>query len=261
MKANYHTHTHYCGHASGNASDYVKEAIKKGFTVIGISDHAPNSRVNDHNVRMKEHKIDQYMKDIEDAQAKYGENITIYKGLEVEFFYDHDEYYKDLIKKTDYLIHGQHYVSKTKEMHNLQSGFALKTKEDIYLYSEYLCDAMDSGYFDALAHPDLYMCGYRDFDKHAEEVAHIICKKAQDTRTVLEYNANGYRRGASITPQGIKPPYPRNEFWEIAKSYGIETIIGSDCHNPNFLYDDTVKEAEDEYLKLGLNMLDKLDIK
>lgn len=261
MKANYHTHTHYCGHASGNASDYVKEAVKNNFKVIGISDHAPNSRVNDHNVRMKPEKLDQYLSDIDKAREIYGNKIQIYKGLEVEFFYDHENYYKELKKQTDYMVHGQHYISMTKEMHNLQSGFALKTKEEILMYSQYMVDAMDSGHFDVFAHPDLYMCGYKDFDVNAEEVAHIICKKAAETDSILEFNSNGYRRGASITPQGIRPPYPREEFWKIVKSYGIKTIIGSDCHNPEYLYDLTVKEAEEVYNKLDLNKIEFLDIK
>lgn len=261
MKANYHTHTYHCGHASGNASDYVKEAIKNGFEVIGISDHAPNEKVNDWNVRMDPSQIDQYLREVDEAKEKYSDSILIYKGLEVEFFYNSDEYYKNLREKMDYLIHGQHYISKTKEMHNLHSGFALGTKEDIYIYSEYLVDAMESGYFDCFAHPDLYMCGYRDFDQHAEEVAHIICKKAKETNSVLEYNANGFRRGASITPQGVRPPYPRSEFWEIAKSYDLKIIIGSDCHNPNFLYDTTVKEAEEEFKNIGLKSIEFLDIK
>lgn len=261
MKANYHTHTFYCGHAVGTAEDYIKEAIKNGLEVIGISDHAPNKLVRDYNVRMKPDKLDAYIQDIVDAKAIYNKDIKIYSGLEVEFFYDHEEYYKDLREKLDYLVHGQHYISKSREMHNLQSGFALHTKEEIAIYAEYLVDAMDSGHFDVFAHPDLYMCGYRDFDRHAEEVAHKICKKAVETDSILEFNANGFRRGISRTPQGLKPPYPRFEFWEIAKSYGVKTILGSDCHSPELLYDLNIKEAEEEFIKLELNNVEFLNIK
>ena len=41
MKANYHTHTFRCGHASGKDEDYVKAAVNRKFDVLGFSDHVP----------------------------------------------------------------------------------------------------------------------------------------------------------------------------------------------------------------------------
>jgi histidinol-phosphatase (PHP family) len=253
MKANYHTHLHFCNHAEGNARDYVEEALKHNFEAIGISDHAPNKKLDDPHVRMKPEQLIDYIKDIDAAIKQYGDKIKIYKGLEVEFFYNNDPYYKTLQDHLEYLVHGQHYISLTKNMHNLLSGFALSTKKEIKIYGEYLCDAMDSGYFDIMAHPDLYMCGYKDFDDTAREVAHQICKKALETNSILEYNGNGFNRRLHKTPQGLRRQYPRNEFWEIAKSYGVKTIFNSDCHSPENLYNQTIKEAELEYKKLGLN--------
>ena len=40
LKANYHTHTYLCGHAVGDVEDYVNEAIRLGYTELGMSDHA-----------------------------------------------------------------------------------------------------------------------------------------------------------------------------------------------------------------------------
>ena len=40
LKANYHTHTYLCGHATGDVDDYVNEAIRLGFSELGMSDHA-----------------------------------------------------------------------------------------------------------------------------------------------------------------------------------------------------------------------------
>lgn len=261
MKRNYHTHHYLCKHATGNTEDYVKEALKHNFDIIGMSDHAPNSRVGDHNVRMDESELDIYLKDIDQTRLKYSDKITILKGLEVEFFYDHEDYYKELRKKVDYLIHGQHYISMSDSMNDLISGFGLRTKEEILKYADILIDAMSSNYFDIFAHPDLYMCGYKDFDDTALKVAHMICRAAIDNDVVLEFNANGFRRGRANTPQGILQPYPRLEFWKIAKSYNCKTILNSDCHTPEILYDRVVKEAEEVYLKLGLNDVGILKLK
>lgn len=261
MKRNYHTHHYLCNHATGNTEDYVKEAIKHNFDILGMSDHAPNNRVGDHNVRMDESDFEVYLKDIEQTQIKYKGQITILKGLEVEFFYDHEDYYKGLRKKVDYLIHGQHYISMTDSMDDLFSGFGLRTKEEILKYADILVDAMYSDYFDIFAHPDLYMCGYKNFDETALKVAHTICQAAIDNDVVLEFNANGFRRGRADTPQGLLQPYPRLEFWEVAKSYGCKTILNSDCHSPSILYDRIVKEAEEVYKELGLNDVGILKLK
>ena len=261
MKTNYHTHLHFCNHAEGNTKDYATEAVKHGFEVLGISDHAPNVNMFDHYVRMKPETFKEYIEDIEAAQQEFKGKLTILKGIEVEFFYGNDQYYKDLRSHLDYMIHGQHYISMDKSYQNLLSGFGLSSKEQIYIYAEYLLDAMDSGYFDIMAHPDLYMCGYRNFDEHATKVAHMIAKKAEETNTILEYNGNGYNRRKADTPQGIKRPYPRNEFWNIVKEYNVKTILNSDCHSPKNLYNDTIKEAEEEYEKLGLNRVHYIEIK
>lgn len=258
MKRNYHTHHQLCKHAEGNTEEYVLEAIKHNFDILGMSDHAPNYRVGDVIVRMEETEFEGYLKEIEDAQVKYGDKITILKGLEVEYFHNHEEYYKDLREKVDYLVHGQHYISLTNSMNDLISGFGLVTSEQILKYADILKEAMESNLFDMMAHPDLYMCGYRDFDEYAIKVAHIICKAAIDNDMVLEFNVNGFRREPINTPQGILQPYPRIEFWEIAKTYNVKTILNSDCHSPELLYD---VYAEEVYKKLDLNDVGILKLK
>lgn len=260
MKANYHTHHELCGHAVGKCEEYVQEAIKQEFEVLGFSDHTPNKRVNDFGVRMKTRELEGYLQEIEAVQKKYKNQITIKKGLEVEYFDDHEDFYLFLKDKTDYLILGQHYISMTDEMDNLVSGFALKTDEHILQYAKYACLGMEKGHFAILAHPDLYMCGYNDWNKTAISVAHQICKTAEATNTILEFNGNGFRRGLRNTPQGKTQPYPRLEFWNIVKQYDIKTILSSDCHTPEFLYDTTMKEVEVVYQNLGLNTIEFLDI-
>ena len=96
MKANYHTHLAFCKHAEGYTKDYVLEAIKHRFEVLGISDHAPNKNMTDHYVRMSPEMFENYLKDIEKSQSEFEGKIKILKGIEVEFFYNHDEYYSFL---------------------------------------------------------------------------------------------------------------------------------------------------------------------
>ena len=258
MKANYHTHHHLCGHANGNCEEYVIEAIKNDYEELGFSDHAPNSRVDDFGVRMKPKEFDEYLNDIEYVQKKYKSQLTIKKGIEVEFFYDHEEYYEFLKSKLDYLILGQHYISHTKRMNDLQSGFGLSTDKDIEVYAEFVCEGMRTRNFVILAHPDLYMCGYKDWNEKAIAVAHKIIKCAEETNTILEFNGNGFRRGKRNTPQGITQPYPRIEFWKLVKDSKAKTIFGVDCHTPKQIYDTTIKEAEEVYKNLNTNSVEFL---
>ena len=41
MIANYHTHTWRCLHAAGTEREYVENAIKGGYKILGFSDHTP----------------------------------------------------------------------------------------------------------------------------------------------------------------------------------------------------------------------------
>ena len=41
MIANYHTHTIRCNHAKGTEREYIEQAIKEGFKILGFSDHVP----------------------------------------------------------------------------------------------------------------------------------------------------------------------------------------------------------------------------
>jgi histidinol-phosphatase (PHP family) len=44
----HHSHSgQFCKHASGTLQDVVKEAIRKGFTVYGLTEHVPRYRMDD----------------------------------------------------------------------------------------------------------------------------------------------------------------------------------------------------------------------
>ncbi len=246
MKINYHTHHELCGHAGGTCEDYVKEALVQSFTELGFSDHAPFDKYN-LGFRMNDADLDEYLRDIETVQKTYGDRLTIKKGIEAEYWYTEGEYLQELRSKLDYMILGQHFISMTFDDTDLISTFALSMPEHLDVYATYLCDAMQSGHYDMIAHPDLYMHGYLNFDEHAKRAAHKICSCAEATAVILEFNANGYRRARVDTPQGRVHPYPRTEFWDIAEQYEVRTILNSDCHSPGHLYDDTIRAAEEAY--------------
>lgn len=254
MNYNYHTHHELCQHAEGTAVDYVKEAVKIGLKGIGISDHTPNPYLPmpERGWRMQIEDLPYYLSDVKAAKDQYKDQIKVYTGLEVEYFPGYAQFYQDLRSKTDYMILGQHYISDDDDIKKMYSSFGLKTKEQIHIYERYLIEAIKSGFFDIVAHPELYLFTYQNFDEEARKIAYKIAKTAKEHNVLLEYNANGYRKKQVNTAYGLQHVYPRREFWEIVKEVGTKTIFSSDCHQPELLYDDIVQQAEKDYKALGL---------
>ena len=191
-KTNFHTHNYRCEHAAGNVEDYVKVAIKEGYTELGISDHAPMPEYYENN-RMKEEDFDGYLKEIEEAQEKYGNKIKIYKSLEIEYFLEFLEKYDKYRKKLDYLVLGLHAFRKPGDSTNY-NAWKIKTGEDVLDYAKYMAEAIESGKFDYIAHPDLYVINYRNWDESCEKAARIISEAAEKMNVPLEVNANGIKK-------------------------------------------------------------------
>ncbi|RRD39520.1 histidinol-phosphatase HisJ family protein [Leptotrichia sp. OH3620_COT-345] len=252
MKTNFHTHNYRCGHAVGNVEDYVKVAIEEGYTELGISDHAPLPAY--YFDRMKMEDLENYLEEIEKSQNKYGKQIKIYKSLEIEYFPEFQSYYDELRNKLDYIILGLHAFRKNEEDKNkIYNAWTIKNEEDIIFYAKYMAEAIKTGNFDYVAHPDLYMINYRKWTAACVEAAHIICKAAEEMDLPLEVNANGIRKTLERYPEWDRYMYPYKEFWEIVRQYNIRTIIGSDTHNYN--------EMEDEPMEMARKFAEELNLK
>ena len=86
MKANYHTHTWRCMHASGTEKEYVENAIRAGLEIIGFSDHTPYPYPKDYSsgMRMRTDQLEDYVDTVVALKAEYRQDIEIHLGLEVE---------------------------------------------------------------------------------------------------------------------------------------------------------------------------------
>src|SRR5690554_4069556 len=151
-KFNFHGHTYLCGHAGGSPIDYVKEALKRNFSVLGISEHAPMPNLFNKNSRLEMKDYDLYFKLLDEAEdyAKL-HGLKFYRAFEIEYFKELDVYEKYL-DRVDYLILGQHYIVKNG---HLKSTFGLDSLEDIKIYAKTVIEALNTGYFSMLCHPDL----------------------------------------------------------------------------------------------------------
>ena len=125
-------------------------------------------------------------------------------------------------------------------------------------YGKYMVKAIESGNFDYIAHPDLYMVNYRNRTESCIEAAHMICKVAEKHDVPLEVNANGIRKTLVRHPDWNRYMYPYKEFWEIAAQYNIRTIIGSDTHDFMEMEDKPMELAREFAKELGLNVIESI---
>lgn len=250
MLTNYHTHHYRCGHADGEIEDYVIEAIKHGYTELGISCHVPYEDFPEVGTsqRMNFEDLPIYFKEIEILQKKYPE-IKILKSLECEYFPRIHQYVEELAAQTDYLILAGHFIENDGVY---KDAFSFTKPEQLERYAEQLEEAMKTGLFKFLAHPDLFMILYPQWDATCEAVTHKIAQAANKYDVLLEVNANGLRRK--------RQPYPSQDFWSIiARDYPqTKVVVNADCHEPGFLNDAYMEEARQMAMELGLNVVTQL---
>lgn len=117
-------------------------------------------------------------------------------------------------------------------------------------YANKAVEAMRTGYFKCLCHPDLIGVGDFDIDENYKRAFDIIIDGATKYDFALEYNANGLRRGVGLRGTKERLQYPISEFWNMVEETDIKVLVGCDCHNPMQLYDECMKEAL-EYVGKG----------
>lgn len=246
MKANYHTHTELCNHAGGLPEDYAQEALSKGLSVLGISDHAPFPD-KDYGFRMGYDKLDLYIDLIQKAKELHKNEIEILASMEIEYLPQYtksNNYYEMLLTKKnfDYLLLGEHFFQdKYGTQHNITS---VSNTELVIEYAKACAEAMDTGYFKILAHPDLFCINELfPWNDDYEKASDILIDSAKKNGVILEYNANGLRRGIRKYPDGERYQYPHIRFWSKVQYARLPAIVGSDAHSPDVLWDSAVQES------------------
>jgi len=257
MLTNYHTHHYRCRHAKGQIEDFIEEAIKNQYTEIGMSCHVPYESFPElGNRRMDYEDLDIYFKEIQQAQKKYPQ-IKVLSSLECEYFPKEHHYIKSLVSKTDYLILAQHYI-KTEGKY--QDAFHFTEPRQLEIYGDVIEQGVKTKFFKILAHPDVFMTLYPQWDEACEAVTHRIAKLANQYDVILEVNANGLRRGLKEYKDGERYPYPSEKFWQIIATHYPQTkvLVNSDCHNPKLLNDNYMKMAREMAKRLSLNVLEHI---
>lgn len=253
-KTNYHTHTPRCLHAGGTETEYIEAAIENNMTILGFSDHAPYPD-NRFGLRMQYEELDDYLQTIKNLKKQYKNQIEIRVGLEIEYDSEKKAYYEQLLneKGVKYLVLGQHiYVSPNKEYINI---YSLNNTEQYIEYAQTIKEAVQTGYFAFIAHPDVIFVNDLAWDQNCELASDIIIEAAIKTKTPLGFNANGLRRGIQAFCDEERYLYPHPKFWSKVAKTNIPVLINADAHHPSNIYDDKMELAYKLVDEWGLNLI------
>ncbi len=255
LKTNFHTHCQRCRHAFGTEEDYIKNAVEKGLSQLGFSDHAPFPD-HDFGNRMPFCELPDYLSTIDSLKQKY--DIQLFKGLEIEYFPKYSNYYQQLFDeyKIEYLALGEHFY--TTPDGDIKNIYFAESTLDYINYANEICKGIRTHLFTFVAHPDLMFLNRFAWDDNCQKACEIIIECAEKHDMILEFNANGYRRNKNTFPDGERYPYPYMRFWNMVQNTDIRVIVGSDCHEPHQVFDDKVELSYKTVNMLGLNVTDTI---
>lgn len=256
MLANYHTHCSHCKHAEGTVEDYVLQAIKQHFDILGMSDHVPYPH-RDFGYRMDMTEIWDYINEVRYAQQQYGRQLQILLGFESEYLASQRAYYEELLDDygAEYLVLGQHFFDYDGDYKN---AYFITDTADCVRYAKTVAEGLRTGYYALLAHPDIVGVNRLPWDRNMEEMTDIIIDSAIECDVPLEINANGIRRGLVEDKLGLHYMYPHFKFWEKVAEAKVPAVVSADCHAPSLLYDNDVKRARAFAEEMGVRLIDEI---
>ena len=253
MIANYHTHTPRCNHAVGQESEYVKAALEAGLQILGFSDHTPQFFPGEYysRMRMRPWQLKDYIQTVLRLKEEYADRLQIHLGLEVEYYPAIFPELMEVLADTpvEYLLLGQHWNGN--EENEPYNGKPTKDEGILKRHCNQVIDAMHTGVFTYLAHPDIlnFVGNERAYRRHVRR----LCQAAKSCGIPLELNFLGLRENRY---------YPNMRFWEIAAEEGCQVIFGCDAHTPKQLqYQEAEAKAKAMLAPLGIELLETIELK
>lgn len=242
MNVNYHTHTQWCHHGTGEIEEYILRGIEGGLRELAITEHVPVPNDWDPR-RLQMSEFPEFNRELDRLILKYQGQIRVRKGLECEYnpaLMDHYRSYRESFGYEIFIL-GHHNTYDHR-----MDYFCTTKPSEVLRYAEEVCQGLETGFFTFLAHPDVFMAGYSVYDDSVRTAMDRIFKVCERMKIPVEINANGahYRRG-----------YPNRQVWEQARDYDLSCLIGSDAHQVSDLICPSIDQCEAMAKELGLKVL------
>jgi histidinol-phosphatase (PHP family) len=204
-------------------------AIEIGITEIAFTEHLDFTPTD---IAYDAFHYDKWMVDLSAARDEFAGRLIIRTGVEVDYQDRHRSQIEDFLGSHafDYVLGSVHYVNGII-MQDQERYFTGKSIRDTYIpYFDAALAAVETGLFDALAHPDLCkrygVIHYgkfklNEFYPDVKVVLTAIIEKGM----ALEVNTSGLRQAPSET-------YPGIDTLRLYKELGGTAVtIGSDSHD------------------------------
>ena len=224
----FHVHTYRCKHATGQDSEYIEKAIDLGAKRITFTEHSPFPQ-NPFGNRMDMVQLPEYISTLSLLRKKYDRHIDIRIGLEIEYLPYYSDYYYQLsqIKGLDLLMIGQHFYQHPDGHYSFSDPMDYRVKNEAYGIVNAIIDAIKTGLFSVVAHPDRAFRYCKTWGYDQEELARRLIAFAQVNEIVLELN----KRSSEKTINQIY----QKEFWKLLNttnpSFECNIIEGVDAHS------------------------------
>lgn len=233
----YHIHESYSEDAQYSTVErYILEAEKKGIEEIAFTTHfiitGPYT-----NYGPQPSQIPEYIDNIHRLDETTDVRLKV--GLEVDYFSEKERELKALIDEYnfDFILGGVHYIRNYDIAGRSDTPLFFSGRSVLEATSEYFSvwkDAIESGIFDVMSHPDywkrfLYLvrpepAAFSEYGRVNEAIDSLLSYNVG-----IEVNSSGRRH-----KQGAQ--YPAREFLEAVHSAGLKKVtIGSDSHLPEQL--------------------------
>jgi histidinol-phosphatase (PHP family) len=257
LRANYHSHTTRCQHASGTEAAFVEAALANGFDILGFSDHSPWPYPGEMcpGVRMRVDELEGYVETVRALARAYEGRIQILCALECEYVPEYLDWLREVVDtlRLDYLVLGNHFSGL--DIDSVYFGRS-SSPEDARLCVRRTIAGMETGLFRFLAHPDFYLQRHTSFGAAERDDARELCRAAKALGVPLEFNLLGFRNCFNLRAQGLLG-YPCAPFWEIAAAEGCKALVGLDAHHVRQLEEPHLFDLAKMYLEaLGFHLED-----
>lgn len=233
MIKDYHIHPQIIKRTE-NFDAFARVAIENGIDEVCITDHMPlvGSSSDD---RIPPGKVEEYCCKVREIADKYSGKLSVKLGIEIDYHPTIRNQIENVLKAGDFdFILGSSHLHAIPELYifnqvKTRNGYANAMLENTI-------SAVESGYFNAIAHIDMYHWIFSNperfplsddgfcEDKHSELTDKVL-NAIKSNDMYLEINPH-----FAVSQKNISCVYPNKSIVELALDKGIKFSYGSDAH-------------------------------
>lgn len=259
----------FCEHARDPLRDLLEAAVRRGFSIFGVSEHAP--RVESRFLYPSEvekgydpHRLvrefDSYGKALHLLAEEFSDRLQVLRGFEAEVVPSRQ--YVSLMQeyrrrhRFDYMVGSVHYVAEIQidgprsEYESALEHFGSLEKLAVAYYDQ-VAEMVAALRPEVVGHLDVIRKNAASYGSvetpPVQRAAERALEAVREAGAILDLNTAGYRKG-------LGTPYPAPWLVQLAHRMGIGFCFGDDSHSVEEV-GDGLEEARTYLLKQGVTAI------